>query len=29
MLIPIEGENTRIEGAKEDGAHPESSSRGL
>ena len=23
MLIPIEGENTQIEGAKEDGAHPE------
>ena len=29
MLIPIEGENTLIEGAKEDGAHPEISSRGL
>ena len=29
MLIPIEGENTQIEGAKEDGAHPDISSRGL
>ena len=29
MRIPIEGENTRIEGAKEDGAHPDISSRGL
>ena len=30
MLIPIEGENTQIEGAcKDDGAHPDISSRGL
>ena len=29
MLIPIEGENTQFEGAKEDGAHPDISSRGL
>ena len=26
MLIPIEGENTQIEGAQEDGAHPDISS---
>ena len=29
MLIPIVGEKTQIEGAKEDGAHPDISSRGL
>ena len=28
MLIPIEGENTQIEGAKEDCAHPDISYRG-
>jgi len=29
MMIPIEGENTEISGATEDGAHPDISSRGL
>ena len=29
MLIPIEDENTQIEGAKENGAHPDILSTGL